>query len=386
MIKKRIDFNDYCFRTQIAIVLTKGRELGKKMPCSVKKLLSVLLFFQAVVATAQNDSLKKWTFSGYGELYYSYDFANPENHEKENFIYNHKRHNELNANLIVAKASYSEKEIRANLGLMVGNYAQYNLSAEPTWGQFIYEANMGVKLAKKHNLWLDAGILPSHIGFESAISADCWTLTRSILAENSPYYETGIRLSYSNAKENMTLAFLVLNGWQRIKKPDFIQSPSFGLQINYKPTAALVLNYSNFIGTDKPAQFNAIRTFHNLYLQYEATSKVGAIVGFDLGSDKYNATDYGLWYSPVLIVRYALNDKTKIALRGEYYQDKNQIIIATNTPNGFQTSGISTNLDYKLNDKVQFRIEGKMYLSKEAIFVDGAARNYSITTNMTLRL
>jgi hypothetical protein len=81
-----------------------------------------------------------------------------------------------------------------------------------------------------------------------------------------------------------------------------------------------------------------------------------------------------------------LNDKTKIALRGEYYQDKNQIIIATNTPNGFQTSGISTNLDYKLNDKVQFRIEGKMYLSKEAIFVDGAARNYSITTNMTLRL
>ena len=350
----------------------------------MKNLLTPLLIFQLVILHAQNDTLKKWTFSGYGEMYYSYDFANPQDHEKEQFLYNHKRHNEVNANLIVAKTSYSDQEIRANLGLMAGNYPQYNLSAEPTWAQFIYEANMGVRLSKKHNLWLDAGILPSHLGFESAISADCWTLTRSILAENSPYYETGLKLSYT--KEKLTLAFLVLNGWQRIKKPDFIQTPSFGLQINYKPTAALVLNYSNFIGTDKPAQFNALRTFHNLYLQYEATSKIGAIVGFDLGSDKYNATDYGFWYSPVVIVKYALNAKTKIALRGEYYQDKDQIIIATNTRNGFQTSGFSTNLDYKVNDKVQFRIEGKMYHSKDAIFQDGKARNYVLTTNMTIQL
>ncbi|MBK8628485.1 MAG: outer membrane beta-barrel protein [Saprospiraceae bacterium] len=28
---------------------------------------------------------------------------------------------------------------------------------------------------------MDAGIFPSHIGFESAISADNWTLTRSLL-------------------------------------------------------------------------------------------------------------------------------------------------------------------------------------------------------------
>ena len=33
-----------------------------------------------------------------------------------------------------------------------------------------------LKLAKKKNLWIDAGILPSHIGFESAVSKDCWTL------------------------------------------------------------------------------------------------------------------------------------------------------------------------------------------------------------------
>ena len=36
------------------------------------------------------------------------------------------------------------------------------------------------------NLWLDAGIFVSHIGLESANSRDNLTLTRSIMADNSP--------------------------------------------------------------------------------------------------------------------------------------------------------------------------------------------------------
>jgi Putative beta-barrel porin-2, OmpL-like. bbp2 len=351
----------------------------------MKLFLLAMLLLYSTFLVAQNDSTKKWTFSGYGEIYYSYDFANPANHQKENFIYNHKRHNELNANLIVVKATYTDKIIRTNLGLMVGNYAQYNLSAEPTWAQFVYEANIGVKLSKKHNLWLDAGIMPSHIGFESAISADCWTLTRSILAENSPYFETGLKMSYTNNKENLTLALLVLNGWQRIQKPADIQKPSVGVQVNYKPTEKLILNYSNFIGTDKPDSLKAVRTFHNFYAQYEPTKKVGLIIGFDIGNDKYNTTDYGVWLSPVLILRYTLNTKLKMALRGEYYKDKDQILISTNSVNGFQVSGVSANVDYAINKRVLCRVEGKMYDSKDPIFKNNKNNNYSLTTNMTIK-
>lgn len=94
----------------------------------MKKIYLFFLFI-SIQAFSQSDSLKKWKFSGYGELYYSYDFSEPANHEKSNFIYNHKRHNELNANLLLAKANYSEEKIRANFGVMFGNYPQYNLSA-----------------------------------------------------------------------------------------------------------------------------------------------------------------------------------------------------------------------------------------------------------------
>jgi hypothetical protein len=352
----------------------------------LKTLLSVLLFINVLQAFAQNDSIRKLTVSAYGELYYSYDFSGPQNHEKPNFLYNHKRHNEVNVNLLVVKANYAGKRYRANIGLMAGNYAQYNLRSEPDWAKFIYEANAGIKISKKKNIWLDAGIMPSHIGFESAISADCWTLTRSLLAENSPYYEAGIKLSYLSKNEKLNLTALYLNGWQRIRKPDYIQRPSFGVQLSYKPFEALSFNYSNFIGSDKPDSTRATRHFHNFYVQYELTKKFGIIAGFDIGSDKVNSGDYGIWYSPVLIVRQQINKKIKIAVRGEYYYDRQQIIITTGTANGFQTYGLSSNIDYDINTKIRVRVEGKMYHSKDNIFPDTDDRNYSLITNMTIKL
>ncbi len=348
--------------------------------------LIIICFFVTFISKAQTDSISPLAFSGYAELYYSYDFSNPENHEKPNFIYNHKRHNELNLNLAFAKASYNKENIRGNLAIMFGNYAQYNMSAEPTWAQFIYEGNLGVKLSKKNNFWLDAGILPSHIGFESAVGADCWTLTRSILAENSPYFETGLKLSYTSKNEKLNTAFFVLNGWQRIRKPDAIQKPSFGIQVNYKPNNKLTLNYSNFIGSDKPDSLNSFRLFHNLYAIYEPTSKLGFTLGFDIGTDKYNLTNYGYWYSPVLIVRYTLNSKNKLALRFEYYNDIKQILITTNTLNGFQTFGTSLNYDYQINKNLLWRTECKMYHASDKLFLNNNNQNFNLTTSLSIKI
>lgn len=349
----------------------------------------VLIFtlFLANYIFAQTDTLNKLTYLAYAELYYNYDFSNIRNHEKSNFLYNHKRQNELNANLLLLKANYLNNKYRANIGLMAGNYAYYNLSSEPNWAQFIYEANIGLKLSVKKNIWLDVGILPSHIGFESAISADCWTLTRSLLAENSPYYETGLKFSYTSKTQKVYISALLLNGWQRIRKPHFSQQPSFGAQVTYKPTSKLSLNYSNFIGTDKPQSLNSFRHFHDFYLQFEPTKKFGIIAGFDIGFEKILNNKYNNWFSPVIILRQRTTEKTLVALRAEYYTDSNEIIVVTNTTNGFQTFGLSSNFDYEISDKIKFRIEGKLFNSKDKIFINGTINeNYSVTTNLTLKL
>jgi hypothetical protein len=353
----------------------------------MKTFLSLLSLCIIQNNFAQSDSAKKITYCAYGEMYYSYDFGKPAGHEKPNFLYNHKRHNEVNANLLLLKANFIDKNYRATLGLMAGNYVTYNLSSEPTWAQNIYEANIGVKLSKQKNIWVDVGIMPSHIGFESAVSVDCWTLTRSLAAENSPYYETGIKFSYTSKNEKLFLAAMYLNGWQKIQKPKDIQNPSFGMQATYKPSKKLTLNYSNFLGTDKADIYKSFRHFHNFYLQYEPTEKFGIIAGLDVGVENTIFNNYTAWYTPVLIAKKTISKKTSMAFRAEYYSDKNETIVSTGTANGFQTFGYSTNLDYAITDKVKWRFEGKLYNAKDKIFANNTSNNnVSFSTNLTIKL
>ena len=352
----------------------------------MKKLQLVFLFMYSMSLFAQNGLPKDIAISGYTEAYYGYNFANPSNHENSNFLYNYKRHNELAINLAMIKVAYNNEGVRGNFGLMAGSYAQYNLANEPTWAQFIYESNIGFKVSKKKNIWIDAGVMPSHIGFESAIGADSYNLSRSILAENSPYYETGVRLSYTSKNEKLYAAILALNGWQKIQMPNDIQRPSFGAQLTYKPTDKITINYSNFLGSDKPDILNAHRLFQDAYVIYEPTKKISVVFGFDFGIEKHLPNKNAYWYSPIIVAKYNLNDKSKIACRVEHYNDANQIIISTNTANGFQTYGFSANYDYAIRKNLLWRIEAKHFLSKDKIFDNNLHHNNNnLLTSLSLK-
>ena len=66
----------------------------------MRNFLIAMLSLITSVSFAQADSIKSsLTFSGYVEVYYSYDFGNPGNHERPSFFYNFNRHNEANLNL-----------------------------------------------------------------------------------------------------------------------------------------------------------------------------------------------------------------------------------------------------------------------------------------------
>lgn len=351
----------------------------------MKKIYLLVICCLPLLTKAQWKLDSTLNISAYAELYYSYNLANPSHHENPSFIYNHKRHNEVNLNLALIKASFQQERLRANAGLMVGNYAQYNLVSEPTWAQFINEANLGIKLHSSRQLWLDAGIMPSHIGFESNIGADCWTTTRSILAENSPYYETGIRLSYNDNHQKFLASFSLLNGWQQIEKKIGQQYPAIGIQLNYKPSSVITLNYSNFIGSTQADSLKAIRTYHNIYAILEPKSPLSLIIGFDIGSDKIKKGRYGIWMSPLFILRYKPHPNVKLALRGEYYHDPNEIIVTTGTSNGFQTLGGSLNVDYQIHPYVSWRLEGKIYAAKDKIFNGIHHHNQLITSALTFK-
>lgn len=172
-------------------------------------------------------------------------------------------------------------------------------------------------MSKNKNLWLDAGIMPSHIGFESAVSKDCWNMTRSILADNSPYFEAGAKITYTSHNGKWLVSGMALNGWQRITRVNGNSLMSWGTQIQYKPSDKFLLNYSTFIGTDKPDSARLSRLFHNIYGIFNVTDKFGITAGFDIGTEEKfpGSDDKNTWYSPVLILKYTFHNKWAIAVR-----------------------------------------------------------------------
>lgn len=331
------------------------------------------------------------TLSGYAELYYSYDMAAPDNHLRPGYFYAFNRHNEVNVNLALVKLGYAKQHVRGNIALMAGTYAQANMAAEPGMLQSVYEANAGVKLSKAHDLWLDAGVLPSHIGFESAIGMDCWTLTRSLSAENTPYFEAGVRLSYSSTNGKWYAAGLLLNGWQRITRPYGNNTPAFGTQLTYKPTDRTTINWSTFVGNDKPDTVGQLRLFNNLYAQLQATDRFGMILGFDIGVEQAASGDSSaLWVNPTTIFRYQVNDRTFLAARWELYRDEDGAIIASGTPNGFNTMGYSLNVDQWIAPNVVWRTEVRMLQGQDKLFADADGHatesNFAITTSLAITL
>lgn len=337
------------------------------------KLFALLLLLPSAKGYAQ-DSTAHLSVSGYAEAYYTFDFNKPSDHQRPGFFYSHNRHNEFNLNLGYLKAAYTASRVRANLALGTGTYMQANYAAEPDVLKNIYEANAGVKLSAKKDLWLDAGIFASHIGFESAVSKDCWTLTRSILADNSPYYEAGLKLGYTSTNGKWYISGMALNGWQRIRRVNGNSMMSWGAQLQYKPSSAITINYSNFYGTDSPDSTRKKRLFHNFYGIF-SIGKWGVTTGIDIGTEQKakGSTNHNTWYAPVLILRYAPNERWAVAARAEYYADANGVIISSGTPNGFKTTGFSFNIDHSPFKQVLLRMEYRYLRSKDPVFTKNGA-------------
>lgn len=349
----------------------------------MKKILLTFTLLVFINSFSQEKSELKTTFSGFVETYYSYDFNHPLNDAKLPFMYNYNRHNEFNINIGLLRAKVEYENAYAVLSLQSGTYVDDNYANEKI--KYLNEAYVGLYLdqSKKHSI--EVGILPSYIGFESATTASNLTLTRSILAENSPYFITGVKYNYKPSDKWSFAAFLT-NGWQRINKPQKDVAPSLGTQIVYKSSANSTLNWSTFVGKEFNGINYTMRYFSNLYFDKKWNDKWRTIAGFDYGlqdlSSKNNSS--ASWLSPVFIAQYSINPKWQTAFRTEYYQDDKNVIIATNDE--FKTLGFSLNFDYLPNSKVKLRTEARYFDSKKEVFAKGSDlvnSNFFLTTSLS---
>jgi hypothetical protein len=297
-------------------------------------------------SAAQTDTVPKVTVGAFVDGYYAYDFGRPRSHDRA-FTTQAARHDEINVNLAHLEARYTSPTVRGRLAVQAGTAVQFNYAGEPdeiagsqpNLLPLIQEATAGVSVAP--GLWIDGGIFFSHIGSESWISADNPNYTRSLPAEFSPYYETGVRATWQ-VLPTLTAQLNVVNGWQLISENN--HDKAVGIRLDWTPVAPLTLSYANFVGREAAAATGEhdVRFFNDFIARYAPSERALLIATADVGTQ--GGSD---WYAASLVGRWWLTPGLGINARIERLDDEDGIVAATglDTASGLVTNGASVGID-----------------------------------------
>jgi hypothetical protein len=350
--------------------------------CWVSAAVAFLPFPLHGQEVSDSSSKGAWKFNAYAESFFCVRQRLETGQNISDFQFNHNRGNIIGLNQVSQGVEYLSKDFRFNLALHTGTYVEDNYAAEPAYLQPINRAYVGYRVSKKRNVWLDAGVFPSYIGFESVNAFDNATATRSLLAENSPYFLTGIRANYPISPKN-EFNFYVLTGWQRIKPQNNNSLPSFGWQWIHAFPNQSKFNWSFWAGADHPDSSRKWRYFNNFYWQGKK-GKWSYTVGFDIGmeQEKKTAKSFFIWYSPVLITQYSISNKWRSAFRIEHYADPHSVITKPANGSAVRASSQSINVDYSPRPSILCRVEWRSLQAKEPVFFqrDKYANKTSYTT------
>lgn len=277
--------------------------------------------------------------------------------EQESFYYNH-------YSLRSPKINYAQVlfEKRLNtwqfqLGIHDGIYVNRNYADQPLLSKLLSHANIQYTAQKVPGLKIMAGIFPSHIGFESARADANLTASRSMLAENSPYYESGIQCQYQSLDQKWKLGIYLLTGWQQARVVLPAEHWSLGWSSQYNLQDTWTINYNGFSGYTTTG-VNEMRSYHNFYSQI-SRAKWSFIAGFDYGTARIKNVDHQ-WFSPVAIGQFISNKNWKAAIRYEYMQVPSSAFLLIDQSTIYdRRSAISANIDFTTSKNWLWRLEYK---------------------------
>lgn len=241
------------------------------------------------------------------DLYYSNTLRKSDDAYHSPLFQNYNALGQLGVNQIILGFQLKSKYYSANLGLHSGTYLADAYSEEPEILRYIRYADIGFSLTKTGNLWLNAGIFKAPYGIESPVPTNNWTLTYPIISSESPFYQTGARLSWSGWK-NWQLAIWVLNGWGRIKKVVHNSLPAWNLSIEYNKPKKFELTYNNFIGTDDPDSSRRMRYYQEMHGIFTLNNSwsIAFMLAFGMQQQYKNASTYDYWSGGEIVARYLI--------------------------------------------------------------------------------
>ena len=345
------------------------------------------------IIQATQDTSRHVVWSGFVDTYFAYDFGRPQDFDRV-FTTQAERHDEFNVNLAYVAASLTGERIRGRVALQAGTSVQVNYGGEPTVGavsgatlsRHIQEATAGARLAP--SLWIDGGVYFSYIGWEGWISRDNPTYTRSLVADYTPYYLSGVHLTWqprsNRGSSPLTFQLHLMNGWQNVSENN--HGKAVGLRVDWQPSSSVVLAYSNFIGNERPLGTPAVTRVFNQVMMKAASGRLSMQGQVDYGREAGRD-----WYGLVAIGRETVAPTAWLSLRLERYSDPHQIIVVTGTAAGLETTGASLGVDVGRPAGVLWRTELRGLHATSPLFPshgvpDAARNNFVIVTSLALTL
>jgi hypothetical protein len=347
-------------------------------------LASLFLTPIAGHAQAAPDTSIKFTFGGFIDAYYAYDVDRPPKIDRSFFggalfTTQPARHDEFNVNLAYLETNISGKRLHGRFALQAGTSVQSNYNSEPTIGivsgpslsRMIQEAYAGYQLAP--SLWIDAGIFYSNAGLETWASKDNPTYTRSLVADYSPYYSSGVR-AFWQATPQLVARLDVINGWQNISETN--SEKGVGLRLDYTAKANLTVSYYNLFN-DEVASGGQVGTRLRIFngagakLIVARTTLLGELDYGTLRPSSSGVTSSN-WWGFTAIARQQLAATIALVGRVERYSDPGQVNIMTGLPNPFRGNGASLGVDVTPQAGLMWRSEARGFFVGDAIFPDAA--------------
>jgi hypothetical protein len=318
------------------------------------------------------DTTIKVTFGGFVDGYYAYDFNRPATIDRA-YTTQAARHNEFNVNLAYVEAALAGSRLRGRVAAQFGTSVQANYAAEPAVGtlsgpdvsRFIQEAFVGYQVAS--TLWLDGGVFFSPFGSENWISRDNWTYTRSLIADNSPYYEAGVKATWQTTS-SLSAQLHLINGWQNISETN--GDKALGVRIDYALSPKVALAYDGFLGNERPDSVpRRTRLWHEGIATLGLTDALRLRGTFDYGTQQRTTGEgAAAWRGWALIARDQLSPTFAVAARVEGYSDPEQIIVTTGQSSGLRASGWSLNVDVSPQARMLWRTEGRWMSGRDPLW------------------
>lgn len=333
----------------------------------------------------------------YLDTYYSFSINQPPQSSQPYMTQMH-RHNEVNVNWAYLGLEAQSASFRSKLALQGGTYVDRNQGHEPGFLRYIREAYVGIQLYE--DLWLDMGVMPTHIGIEYPEPMPNWNFQRLWASDAQPYYQTGAHLSYQ-ADSNWFFLLAVLNGFQSIEdNNDYLAA---GMQAKYTE-GKWTLSYSNIItpedrGLGFPnglqGAFTTLVWLNDFYAIYELSESSSLALSADFTLMEHMEYEFvnadsllvppptqetidqsGLtnWWDLALLYRWQFHPEWYFSGSVEFFQEENNYFFDRKGAAAAQLGGTDffngiAGLHYQPNPYVRFHLESRYYHASHKLWL-----------------